>query len=135
MKLNKEQTTALANKVIETIKEKTPKQKITKEQERNFKKEHAIIEEKNTVVTKLSNELSTLKQDFVAKYKGAGLTYCGFNANLNNSLEAYKKSFENVYTKKIPSFTDVYSEIVLNTAFSSAENLEEFIKELVEKYS
>lgn len=121
--------------MIEIIKEKTPKQKITKEQERNFKKEHAIVEEKNTVVTKLSSELNTLRQDFMDKYKGAKHTYGGFNANLNNSLESYKKSFESAYTKKIPSFTEVYSEIVLNTAFSSTENLEEFIKELVEKYS
>lgn len=136
MKLNKEQITALANKVIEIIKSKTPKNKVTKESERAFRKAHSIIEEKNKEYVKIGAELSKLKNDFLSQYKGASTSYGNnYITNVEDSFNSYKKAAESSYTKPIPSQSTVYNDIVLNTAFSSAESLEDFIKELVEKYS
>jgi hypothetical protein len=130
MKLNVTQANILAQEVVNEIKKsKKPNKELEKKVKvflDKYEKDSKVISDLESKKAKLVQERTQFILNFYRSY------------NLNNSYIPVAK-VENIVhqieSKLIPTKEEIYNKIVMKSLFATEQDMQNFIKEIVEQYS
>lgn len=134
MRLNVKQTQAIALEVqkqleLQFIQNNTELLNALKELKNKKNNIYKKIAKKSQEITNLENELQTELSEF-NKLHGVNMS----KYDIYNSDPDGTKTLAKLAKTKIPSIDNIVQKITLETLFSTAEDLDKFIKSVVGKY-
>jgi len=133
MKLNSNQTKALAKRIQDRLLLESPKRQLPKKDEefmaRRIDRINKLVSQKN----KIDEEISVLKKMLVAKFKDDyKITYCHqIDDNLISRIKLY---LQDSYIKPVPSLSTIIDDIHIGTIDGDIRDIDSFIQKMVKRY-
>jgi len=133
MKLNSNQTKALAKRIHDRLLSESPRKQLPKKDEDFLTKRIDRISELVRQKSKIDEEIQGLKKMLTEKFKDDyKITY--YQSFDNSLISKIKLYLQTSYIKPVPSLSTIIDDIHIGTIDSDIKDIDSFIQKMVKKY-
>lgn len=133
MKLNSNQTKALAKRIHDRLLLESPKRQLPKKDEEFMARRIDRISELVRQKDKIDEEIIVLKKMLVAKFKDDyKISY--YNQFDNSLISKIKLYLQDSYIKPVPSLSTIIDDIHIGTIDGDIKDIDSFIQKMVKRY-
>lgn len=133
MKLNSNQTKALAKRIHDRLLSESPRRELPKKDEDFLTKRIDRISELVRQKSKIDEEIQGLKKMLTEKFKDDyKITY--YNSFDNSLISKIKLYLQTSYIKPVPSLSTIIDDIHIGTIDSDIKDIDSFIQKMVKRY-